>query len=438
MPAWKYLATSVCAAALALGLAACEGGGGGGGSSPQPDAAAMERAEAVATELEAAGATGADGGFDDGAHMVSPTVTATNDGMAVTIAVMETGTPRGGTARAGEFAEQEDGPASIAGWAGARFRRGEAAEHLVVYSDVGAPVAMPFTVENLNRLSEVSGLADGALDAPGLGIEAGYFAVIRATSLEAAPPRGSVTYGPTGTGADEGLSFTGTFSGASGAYSCSGSACSATLDDRGAPTALGGDWTFAPDEGAMVRIPDYDHMYFGWWLNEQEDASGFQSFVDAVGFPAGAGAVEAAMEGSATYRGAAAGVWATVDISGGQVTAAESGEFTAEATLTANFFGAQDAGAVSGEIGNFRDGSGRSLSGWRVTLNAAGLAVGEAGFAGETGGTLGSGSVGAGNWEGRFHGSDGAETNARPSHATGRFDLHFPGAHLAGAFGAGR
>lgn len=436
MPVRKNLTTNVCAAALALGVAAC--GGGGGGSGPEPDAAAMERAEALRSAIGAARTTGADGGFDDGAHMVAPAVTATNDGTAVAIAVMESGTPRGGTARAGDFAEQDDGPAAIAGWAAARFRRGEAAEHLVVYTDVDAPEAVSFTPENLNRLNEVSGLTGETVEAPGLDIEVAHLPVIRSTSLAAAPPRGSVTHGPTGTGTEEGLSFSGTFSGAAGAYSCSGSACSATLDDQGAATALGGDWTFAPDEGAMVRIPDYAHLYFGWWLNEEDGAQGFQSFADAAGFPEGSGNVTAAMEGKATYRGAAAGVWAIADVSAGQVTAAERGEFTAEAVLTANFFGALDAGTVSGEIGSFRDGFGRSLDGWRMTLNAAGLMAGEATFAGETGGTVGSGTAGEGSWEGRFHGSDGAETNPRPSHATGRFDLHFPGARIAGAFGARR
>ena len=135
--------------------------------------------------------------------------------------------------------------------------------------------------------------------------------------------------------------------------------------------------------------------------------------------------------------GAAAGVWAKMDVSGGRVTAASSGEFTAEAVLTASFYGALDAGVVNGEIASFRDGTGRSLDGWRATLNAAMLTAGMDSFVGEVGGTVGPGTSGAGSWEGRFHGTDGAETNARPSHVTGRFDLHLPGVSVAGAFGAG-
>ena len=37
-----------------------------------------------------------------------------------------------------------------------------------------------------------------------------------------------------------------------------------------------------------------------------------------------------------------------------------------------------------------------------------------------------------------FHGNDGAAPNARPGHVTGRFDVRFPGASIAGAFGASR
>ena len=434
----RKLTLGLCAVALALGIAACGGGGGGGGSGSPPDTAAMERASALRTAIEAAGATDTDGGFDETPFMVAPMVTAMNDGTTVTISVTESGTPLGGTARSGAFALDNDSPRLIDGWTGARYERTAAMEKLVVYSDVGAPAAMAFTPENLNRLREVSGLTGETVPASGLAIETGWHPVIRSTSLDAAPANGSITHPAVGTGANAGLEFTGTFGGGAGRYRCSGEDCAVTLDDRGAPTAMGGDWVFAPDSTAMVLIPDYDHLYFGWWLNEADDAWGFQSFAGAAGFAAGSGNVEAAMEGTATYRGAAAGVWATVDSSGGRITGADAGEFTAEATLRANFFGALDAGVVNGEIDTFRDGSGRSLAGWRVTLDSAMLTAGEASFAGATAGTVGPGSSGAGSWEGRFHGTDGAETNPRPSNAAGRFDLHFPGAHIAGAFGAGK
>ena len=429
MPARKKLTTAILAAA-ALGLVGCGGSGGGGGSASGNSAADMERAQLVADALEAARATGADDTFRD-AHRFAPKVTAEHDGRSVKIAVMEDG-----GSRTGVF-EEGDRPARIDGWTGVRFKRGEG-EEIVVYADMAAPEAVAFTPENLNRLDGVSGLSGETIPASGLAIEAGYWPLIRSTSLTAAPRNGSITHNAEGTGADAGLDFKGTFAGGRGEYRCTGSACSVALDDRGAPTAMDRAWIFEPDDGAMVLVPDYAHVYFGWWLNETDDgAYRFQSFAGAAAdLPAHA--VTAAMEGSATYRGAAAGVWATEEVSGGRVTAASSGAFTAQATLTANFFGPLDTGVVEGTIDSFRNAAGRAMTGWSVTLKKTGLTAGQAGFAGETGGTVGANTSGSGSWEGRFHGPDGAETDPRPSDVTGRFDVHFPGTHVAGAFGAAR
>ena len=441
MNGYKGLTTIICVAALGLGPAACGGGSGTSGMRNPTDpglAESIARATALNVAIEAAKATGADRTFDDTAHMVAPTVAATHDGTAVTVGVTEGGMRQGGTA-GGSFAKREDGPAPIAGWTGARFERGTAIERLTVYTDVGAPEAMAFTPENLNRLNEVSGLTGEAIPEGGLAVEAAYWPLVRSTSLEAAPARGSVTYGATGTGADEGLSFIGVFAGAAGGYSCSGAACSVTLDDKGAATEMGGGWTFEPDGGAMVQVPDYDHLHFGWWLQEKEDGSrDFQTFAGGTGFTVGAGTVTAAMTGSATYRGAAAGVYASVDVAGGQVTGATEGEFTAEATLTAHFFGALDDGEIAGEIDSFRNLSGEPMDGWRVTLRRVELTDGRAAFAGRTGATLGAGTSGNGSWEGLFHGAGGNAVNPRPGHVTGRFDAHFLGTRVAGAFGASK
>ena len=439
MNGYKGLTTIICVVALGLGLAACGGGGSGTSGMRNPVdpglAESIARATALNVAIEAAKATGADGTFDDTAHMVAPAVAATHDGTAVTVGVTEGGMRQSGNA-GGSFAEREDGPAPIAGWTGARFERGPAIERLTVYTDVGAPEAMAFTPENLNLLNEVSGevILEG-----GLAVEAAYWPLVRSSSLAAAPARGSVTHGATGTGADEGLSFDGVFAGAAGGYSCGGAACSVTLDDTGAATDMGGTWTFGPDEGAMVQVPDYDHLQFGWWLQEKDDGSrGFQTFAGGTGFTVGAGAVTAAMTGSATYRGAAAGVYASVDVAGDQVTGATEGEFTAEATLTAHFFGALDDGEIAGEIDSFRNMSGEPMAGWRVTLRRAELTDGRADFAGQSVATLGPGTNGSGSWEGLFHGTGGNADDPRPGHVTGRFDAHFLGTRVAGAFGASK
>ena len=119
---------------------------------------------------------------------------------------------------------------------------------------------------------------------------------------------------------------------------------------------------------------------------EREDGHAFQGFAGAAEFASCSGAVTAAREGSAACRGAAAGACATEENSGGRATAASSDAFTAEAAPTAHFFGARDAG----EIVSFGNASGRSLAGWRATLNCAPLNAGSDSFAGATGGTVGS------------------------------------------------
>lgn len=431
------LTGAVCAAALAAGLAACGGGGGGGSGGADP--AATERAAALAAALRAARATGAAGAFDDARYGVAPTVTASGDGSAVTIAVTETGTPSGGRARSGKFAELEDGPAGIGGWSGARLGRG-AAERLTVYSDVGPPEAMAFTPENLNRLREVSGLTGDTVPASGLGIVPGWFPLIRTTSgtvTAATSPGGSAVYRAQGSA---GLEFEGTFAGGAGNYRCTGAACSVTLDDKGRPSAMDGSWFFAPTADAEVHVPDYDHLYFGWWVHGRDDGPyGFQSFAGAAGYAPDTGTpVAVGMTGTATYRGAAAGVWATVDTAGGKVTSAVSGEFTARATIDANFIDEAQAGFVNGSIHGFRDANGRVMADWRITLKGAPLAAAAAVFSAGTSGTVGPGTTGgSGHWQGVFHGGGGAD-HQRPDGVTGRFDLHLPGAHVAGAFGATR
>ena len=194
---------------------------------------------------------------------MAPVVTAAHDATGVSVEVAETGTPQGGAACSGGFSIQSDGPRPIDGWSGARFERAGGLEKLVVYTDVGPPEAAAFTPENLNRLREVNGLTGETVPASGPAIETGYWPVIRSTSLAAAPANGSMTHNAGGTGADAGLGFAGTFAGGASEYRCAGSGCTVTLDDRGAPTAMGEAWIFAPGSGATVLILDYEHLYFG-------------------------------------------------------------------------------------------------------------------------------------------------------------------------------
>ena len=100
-----------------------------------------------------------------------------------------------------------------------------------------------------------------------------------------------------------------------------------------------------------------------------------------------------ALSGTATYTGAAAGLWAEREA--GERDGA-SGAFTADATLTADFDHAPFL-ALSGSIDNFRDAAGASLGDWTATL------ANETG--GVTGGTHnGGGFVSHGNTAGSADG----------------------------------
>ena len=174
------------------------------------------------------------------------------------------------------------------------------------------------------------------------------------------------------------LKVRGTFDGAPGEFSCTGT-CTSTNDGSGAPSRLGGTWHFKPDTGAMVNQPDAEYLYYGWWVSK--DSKGMPTAASAF-----AGVVEASandldrawtdawtpdtpqITGSATYAGNAVGKFAMnnpLDSTG------NGGHFTADAELNAKFTG-DDAG-VTGTIDNFRLNDGTDDPGWSVELGLATL-----------------------------------------------------------------
>ena len=165
----------------------------------------------------------------------------------------------------------------------------------------------------------------------------------------------------------------------------------------------------------MIDLPDTDHLYFGWWLKEPDDAEGtyaFRTFSGgtvpfAVGNKFTSGNNDE-LHGTASYEGRAAGQYVTKDFSGGVLSGGTAGVFTATASLTANFGGdniaVNDQFNIRGSVTEFRDVEGdRALEGWSVTLNKVDLAPGSASFGGTAGdtttATLG-GVTGTGTWEG--------------------------------------
>ena len=258
---------------------------------------------------------------------------------------------------------------SNGGWTGARLMRPVtgATQHLVVYTDIGPPTRIQFynwdgdtttparygdntatavTTATALTLADVgggvSGLTRGNLDPKFMspGPAAG----------------GSVTQRfPTATATATSLTFQGNYNGAPGTYTCngaSGGACTMTISPTGTYTpATGQSWTFTPELRATAWQRDADFISFGWWLQEPASANGtytFQYYADGSSAFAAPTAISA---GTATYSGRAAGQYVVQEQGDGGVTGGTASQFTAAATLTANFSAA--ANSISGSIHDF-------------------------------------------------------------------------------------
>ena len=247
-------------------------------------------------------------------------------------------------------------------------------------------------------------------------------------------------------GDDVVTTFAGSVRGVDGTFSCTGTSCALPTLEEG---VLSSDnvWSFAPtDPGAMIHVKDTAYVSFGWWLNAMGtdgDDYEFDAFASAPGMTANM-LMGDALEGSATYKGGAAGKFAmqsTTDDS------ASGGHFTASATLTANFdanFSAtdgdndEDGVSIGGVITNFMTGD-MSRPNWKVTLTAPAATNMVAPITGaatvwKTGGAV----DGTGEWSANFYGVE--KDTMHPMAATGEFDAAIGGddniARISGAFGA--
>ena len=242
--------------------------------------------------------------------------------------------------------------------------------------------------------------------------------------------------------------FAGMFHGIPGEYTCAGNTCTSTADKDGNLLTLVGEWSFDPDtapEGKPHMVfgvtPDPDHIHFGYWLqttpgeDEEPTTYAFNTFVG------GADTFEAGsfgnLEGQAEYEGNAAGIYVRKTLkSTGEVASAVTGEFQADADLTA-YFGGADVRAsnhyrIEGTVTNFMDG-GTELAGWSVKLEKHDFTNNptDSAFAGGT--TVGSEGVDKGAWSGTFFGPEA--DGAMPSAVAGEFNAHFTNGHVAGAYG---
>ena len=157
----------------------------------------------------------------------------------------------------------------------------------------------------------------------------------------------------------------GTYFGAAGTFSCTGTGetqCLVSrtttgdtdfaLTDSDADAANGyarGTWSFTPDKDAMVMLPDQDWLAFGFWLTAPDNEMGVHRlgvFSDGMEtYDYDNARTTGALTGTATYAGAATGYY---------VNGANSGMFNAIAALTANF----GTNMLSGKIEDFVNSQG--------------------------------------------------------------------------------
>ena len=250
--------------------------------------------------------------------------------------------------------------------------------------------------------------------------------------------------------------FTGSYFGASGQFQCIAEGTEMCALARNADGTVGvadtdatmgiqstGRWSFTPDPGAMIQVPDQDWMAYGAWLTTPDDTVGdhrigvFFNGFDPYEFDSADNldaAMDAGLRGSATYTGGATGIY----VDGG-----DSGLFTAEAALTANFdvnsnASGADAGdyTIFGRIDNFRGTDGVFLgddtqrspndpsageNDWVVMLGAVDLVQAGLIAMGVTSGSA-DGVSWSGDWNGQLFGpSTDADGPIAPSGVAGRF-----------------
>ena len=302
---------------------------------------------------------------------------------------------------------------------------------ITLYTNIEAPGPLPFAGEG-GKYSASNGLdADGNLPI----VAATNATLIASASFPDGP--GIRTHE-----ADAGgnAQVTGSFDGAPGTYICTPAADSACQSSfklgGGVGLSGGGDagWKFVPAEGATVPTTDGEYQYFGWWQRNTDGSYAVGTFHEGIGAATDEFADLAALEGTATYAGPAAGLFAINPQPGD----ASGGDFTATVTLEADFGDGTDPGTVEGTIDDFMVDD--QAQDWSVELQAAQI---------ETDGEIRSGSTATAltywtigdteaqttaTWSGQFHDTDADRT---PLVATGRFEArHGDIGRMIGAFGA--
>ena len=229
----------------------------------------------------------------------------------------------------------------------------------------------------------------------------------------------------------------GSLHGVAGTYTCTGT-CTSSFDADDVLVLGGTSWTFTPSNPS-ASVMDGTAVQYGWWTNDL----GKTDAVARVYYgPKDMNVVAYTGGGKATYTGDAVGQYA---IHRGAGSDNDSGAFTADVTLNANFgTGAEISGKVDGFMGD--DGMARD---WEVELRAATITSGAWAPAGTPdnasdneamtvwtmGGVKGSA---AGSWRGQTYGPGATpDVTLTPAAVAGAFSAeHGNIGNMIGSFGA--
>ena len=341
------------------------------------------------------------------------TVTATRKAGMVTVKVSDDDYTGGETT------------AGVGDWNGATLMNGT--NTLVVYTDIEAPSDKLFTAQYDQTARDDILSSD---------------ANVKLARSDSFPSEPDLSFTYTGAEGGRSKSFTGYFDGVPGQFACQATAtCTLMTDSEGelqVPADAAEDWRFTPDaqNTATVKDPDLAYVYFGWWLNKPEDNMA-DHMVEV--FAGGADMHEAnvadLIEGNATYKGPAAGKYATKSHSAGVQTDAGVGHFTASTTLTAKFADEILPGTIGGTVTGFVLDDGTSPA-WSVKLEDANLTTNQPLFDGVSEATFGPNATAPGTWQGSFYNDADATDDTAPGTVAGTFDAVSANATLIGAFGA--
>ena len=336
------------------------------------------------------------------------------------------------------------------GWEGKQYTAepdGDAGTYkAVVYSNVGkATQGAKFN----------SGTGDGnvgfALDATDgdVDIEAGLNLPARIASPSFDHTAGYKTFelpDPNPSGADI-VVISGSYYGVAGTYACTpavaADGCRVNRAADGYTLALtgdgGGTWAFTPTNpnARVTETPDADYASYGWWIHKSENGMTYtaSAFVDQKGAGEPAGGVTA-LQGTATYAGGAVGHYALSSATGGTN---DAGQFTARATLEADFGDNMITGTIDGFMGDDGEAKNWSVELMEQGVGNTGIILGDdgTGTAKNTKWTIGGTAAdAAGSWSGGLYddGDDGV-----PQVATGTFySTYGTAGKMVGAFGANK